>query len=49
MKPPRVRQIPDVEIVDLAASHAVNAQDPAGWNAAVTRFVRHHAETPCAR
>ena len=46
---PRVRQIPDLEIADLAASHAVNAQDPAGWNAAATRFMRQHAEAPRAR
>ena len=45
----RVKQIPDLEIADLPASHAVNAQDPPGWNDAVNRFIRHHAETPRAR
>ena len=35
----RVRWIPGVEIVDLAASHAVNAHDPEGWNAAVIEFM----------
>ena len=39
---PAARCIPDLEIVDLPASHAVNAHDPAGWNAAVTRFIRRH-------
>ncbi len=39
---PTVRLIPGVEIADLPASHAVNAQDPAGWNAATTSFMRHH-------
>lgn len=39
---PMVRMIPNLEIVDLAASHAVNAHDPAGWNAAVERFMRRH-------
>jgi len=45
---PRARQIPDLQIADLPASHAVNAQDPAGWNDAVTRFIRQHAHTPHA-
>lgn len=41
-----VKRIPDIEIADLSASHAVNAQDPAGWNAATVSFIRHHhAET----
>ena len=40
---PTVRLIPGVEIVDVAASHAVNAQDPAGWNATTTSFMRHHS------
>lgn len=39
---PRVRRIPGIEIVDLPASHAVNAHDPAGWNAAVTEFIERH-------
>lgn len=42
---PMAQTIPDIEIVDLAASHAVNAHDPAGWNAAVERFMRRHADT----
>ena len=46
---PRARQIPGLEIADLPASHAVNAQDPAGWNAAAARFIRQHADTPHAR
>ncbi|WP_419932504.1 alpha/beta fold hydrolase [Candidatus Poriferisodalis sp.] len=41
----RARQIPELEIADLPASHAVNAQDPAGWNAAAIRFIRQHAGT----
>lgn len=39
---PAAKRIPDLEIVDLPASHAVNAHDPAGWNEAVTRFIRQH-------
>ncbi len=41
---PMAQTIPNIEIVDLAASHAVNAHDPAGWNAAVERFMRRHAD-----
>jgi len=41
---PQVRRIPGIEIVDLAASHAVNAHDPAGWNSAVTTFISKHAQ-----
>ena len=45
----RAKQIPDLEIADLPASHAVNAQDPTGWNDVVTRFIRHHAGSPGTR
>jgi len=38
----RARLIPNLEIVDLPASHAVNAHDPEGWNAAATKFIRQH-------
>ena len=38
----RVRLIPQVEIVDLPASHAVNAHDPAGWNQATIAFIKRH-------
>jgi len=34
----QVQRIPDVEIVELPASHAVNAHDPKGWDAAVIDF-----------
>ncbi len=37
---PQARKIPGIEIVDLAASHAVNAHNPTDWNAAVTEFMR---------
>ena len=40
---PRVKQIPQIEIVDLPASHAVNAHDPQGWNAAATAFINKHS------
>lgn len=36
---PRVRWIPGVEVVDLPASHAVNAHDPEGWNRAAVEFI----------
>lgn len=36
------RRIPGLEVVELAAAHAVNAQDPAGWNAAVVEFLSRH-------
>ncbi len=35
----RARTIPALEIVDLPGSHAVNAHDPEGWNAAVVEFM----------
>ncbi len=35
----QARKIPGLEIVDLPGSHAVNAHDPDGWNAAVTEFI----------
>ena len=40
---PRVRLVPDIEIVELDASHAVNAHDPRGWNAAASRFITRHS------
>ena len=39
---PQARRIPDLEVVELPASHAVNAHDPAGWNAAVADFLVRH-------
>ncbi len=41
----RVAMVPGIEIVELPGAHAVNAHDPAGWNEAVTSFIRRHAET----
>jgi pimeloyl-ACP methyl ester carboxylesterase len=41
---PRVRLIPQVEIVDLPAAHAVNAHDPEGWNRAVVDFFKRHTD-----
>lgn len=41
---PRVKLIPQVEIVDLPASHAVNAHDPEGWNRAVVDFFKRHTD-----
>ncbi len=38
----RVRLVPDIEIVDIPANHAVNAQAPAQWNAAVVDFLQRH-------
>lgn len=35
----RVRRIPGLEIVELPAAHAVNAQDPDGWNAAAVAYL----------
>lgn len=42
----RVRTLPNLEVVELDAGHPVNAHDPAGWNAAVTRFLAAHAGGP---
>ena len=39
---PQVKKISGVEIVELPASHAVNAHDPAGWNRAAIDFVTRH-------
>lgn len=39
---PRVNWIPGIEIVELPASHAVNAHDPEGWNAAAVEFIGRH-------
>lgn len=40
---PRVKLIPQVEVVELPASHAVNAHDPKGWNRAAADFISKHA------
>ena len=40
---PRCRLIPGLEIVELPASHAVNAHDPQGWNEAATEFISRHS------
>ena len=37
---PQCRRIPGLEVVELQAAHAVNAQDPHGWNAAAVSFLR---------
>ncbi len=39
---PEARRIPGIEVVELPAAHAVNSQDPAGWNAAVVEFLARH-------
>ncbi|MEM9562412.1 MAG: alpha/beta hydrolase [Actinomycetota bacterium] len=36
------RRIPGIEVVEVAAAHAVNAQNPDDWNAAVVDFLRRH-------
>ncbi len=36
------RRIPGLEVVEVAAAHAVNAQNPDEWNAAVVDFLRRH-------
>ena len=39
---PRARRIPGIEVVDISAAHAVNAQNPEQWNAVVVDFLRRH-------
>lgn len=39
---PQAKCIPGLEIVELDGAHAVNAHDPAGWNAAVIEFITRH-------
>ncbi len=39
----KARLIPGIEIVDIDASHAVNAQNPPQWNDAVVEFLRRHS------
>ena len=41
---PRVKLIPQIEIVDLPASHAVNAHDPEGWNRTAVDFIKRHTD-----
>ena len=36
---PTARRIPGLEVVELAAAHAVNAHDPEGWNQAVVAYL----------
>lgn len=36
---PVAYRIPGLDVVELPAAHAVNAQDPDGWNAAVAQFI----------
>ncbi len=38
----QARRIPDLEVAEVEAAHAVNAQDPVGWNAAVVDFLGRH-------
>jgi len=38
----RARLIPDLQIVELAVGHPVNAHDPVGWNDAVVAFLSGH-------
>ncbi|MFT7648563.1 MAG: pimeloyl-ACP methyl ester carboxylesterase [Candidatus Poriferisodalaceae bacterium] len=40
---PAARQIPEIEIVEIDASHAVNAQNPEQWNAAAIPFLQRHS------
>ncbi len=39
---PQARRIPGIEVVDISAAHAVNAQNPEQWNAVVVEFLRRH-------
>ncbi|MDA3040210.1 MAG: alpha/beta hydrolase [Actinomycetota bacterium] len=41
----KARRIPGIEIVDIEAAHAVNAQNPQQWNDAVVEFLRRHSPT----
>jgi len=41
---PRARLIPNLEVVELAASHGVNTHDADGWNEAVAAFLTRHHE-----
>ena len=38
----RARLIPGIEVVDIDAAHAVNAQNPAQWNKAVGVLLGRH-------
>lgn len=38
----QARRIPGIELVDIEANHAVNAQNGPQWNAAVVAFLRRH-------
>lgn len=38
----QARRIPGIEVVEVAAAHAVNAQNHEQWNAAVVEFLRRH-------
>jgi len=40
---PEARKIPGLEIAELNGAHAVNAHDPAGWNAVVVAFITRHS------
>jgi len=42
---PQVKLIPHIEIVELVASHAVNAHDPVGWNQAAVNFIQRHSDS----
>ena len=42
MRDEAARRIPGLEVVDLPAGHAVNLEDPAGFDAAATGFVARH-------
>ncbi len=39
------RLIPGIEIVDIEANHAVNAQNPDQWNAVVVEFLQRHGRS----
>ena len=41
-KLPAAQRIPGIEIVEVDASHAVNAQNPPDWNDAVVEFLGRH-------
>ncbi len=39
---PQAQRIPGIEVVEVAAAHAVNAQNHEAWNAAVVDFLGRH-------
>jgi pimeloyl-ACP methyl ester carboxylesterase len=41
----QARRIPDIEVVDIEAAHAVNAQNASQWNEAAVAFLSRHRPT----